>query len=111
MTSPYTTDPAAVVPRRLRSEGSGFFGAASPFHVGCGYAALFTQLGTWGVLIVRLADGQSWFLTTPDGTSWSWVDAVALTCTEFFGVVALEKSTRTVARVRLDSLGPGMPPD
>jgi hypothetical protein len=112
MTSPFTTDPATVVPRRLRSESPSFFGAASPFRVGCGYAARYTQFGgTWGEIVVRISDGHSWFLTTPAGSHWSWANPIALTCTELFSVVALQGATRTVARVRFDALGPGMPPD
>jgi hypothetical protein len=46
-----------------------------------------------------------------DVAAWNWVDPVALTCTELFAVAALHGNQQTVSRVRLDSLGPGAPPD
>jgi hypothetical protein len=110
MTSPFATDPAAVVPRRLRSDSGSYFGVQS-FKVGCGYAARFTLLGDiWGVLIVRLADGQSWFLANTT-TAWNWLGPIAVTCSEVFAVVTLGGVNRTIARVRIDSLGTAIPPD
>jgi hypothetical protein len=53
MTSPFTTDPKQLAPRRLRSEEGPYFGTA-PFVVGCGYAA--RQLPE-GIRVVRLVDG------------------------------------------------------
>ena len=43
-------------------------------------------------------------------TSWGWGDPVAVTCSEVF-MYATTATTDTIARVRLDALGPGLPPD
>lgn len=115
MTAPYTTDPLNVVPRRLRSESGNAYTLFN-YVVGCGYATRWSEKG---FRIVRLADGWSWLLPTvgPDATeserNWAWSDPLAITCTEVFLPVAInrETSTRHFARVRLDSLGPGIPPD
>jgi hypothetical protein len=109
MTAPYTTDPSAIVKRRVRSEDVGYF-ATAEFTVGCGYAAHeFVSPGlARGVRIVRLSDGVSWKLT--DKTPWHWNGPTALTCTELF-VNVVKGSDFNIARVRLDSLGPGIPPD
>jgi hypothetical protein len=107
MTAPYTTDPAALTPRRLRSETGPAFGI-DPFVVGCGYAARSNESH---VRLVRLSDGVSWVLDNPGWASpWAWSRPLALTCDELFSIVTVDK-TRRVARVRLDSLGPGLPPD
>ncbi|CAN5364164.1 hypothetical protein BH09MYX1_BH09MYX1_10060 [soil metagenome] len=114
MTAPFTTDPTLLVPRRLRSDGTQF--GTTPFVVGCGFAAHASTVvpGETGLLLVRLSDGRSWTLTTPSGP-WIWTEAIALTCTELFALVRTKApvsgTTFTVARVRLDSLGPGLAPD
>jgi hypothetical protein len=113
MTAPFTTDPAAIVKRRLRSE-SLIFGA-NEFVVGCGYATHQFANSTFdgGVRIVRLSDGQSWKLgkvPSDAGPSWSFTSPLAITCDEVF--VGLSHGDQSnVARIRLDSLGPGDPPD
>jgi hypothetical protein len=107
MTAPYTTEPSAVVPRRLRSEVGPSFGT-TPFIVGCGHAVRSTG---FHLRIVRLSDGRSWTLderTKP----WLWSTPLALTCTELFTRVAINGENQPrLARVRLDSLGPGIAPD
>ena len=110
MTAPFTTDPAAIVPRRLRSETSPGF-AIENFKVGCGFAA---RRNDSGIRIVRLSDGLSWHLPADPSAIWAWGDTVALTCTEFFGTIHIATPPyghNNIARVRLDSLGPGIPPD
>ncbi len=106
MTSPVTTDPAAIVARRLRSEQGPAFGA-SPFRVGCGYAA---RANGYHIRIVRLADGWSWKLATDITSSWSWAEPLGLSCVELFATVNAAGQTR-LARVTIDSLGPGEAPD
>lgn len=108
MTSAYSDTPSGLAPRRLRSEEGGWSVGASPFVVGCGYAA---RSNASGRRIVRLSDGQSWILPSATG-SLHWSVPVALTCDEIF-LLAAEAGTNvmTIARVRLDSLGPGIPPD
>jgi hypothetical protein len=100
MTAPFTSDPTALKPRRLRSAPHSGVGNW-PWLVGCGYAA---HQGA-----VRLRDGVSWLvpsspreleLTTPLG----------ITCEE---IVAQGRvgGRLTIVRVKLASLGDGMPPD
>ena len=108
MTAPYTTDPTAIVKRRLRSEDIGYF-ATAQFTVGCGYAAHQFVSGTvGGVRIVRLSDGVSWKLSSKGSSGWN--GPTALTCAELF-VNVVNGNEFNIARVRLDSLGPGIPPD
>ncbi len=125
-TAAYTTDPGQlqVRKRRVRSEippDSSTFGWGR-FVVGCGYAARATADASGargGVRIVRLTDGFSWDLFSsmesgriPDV---AFGTAHAITCDEVFVdlVRAVRGSTihRSIARIRLDSLGPGNPPD
>jgi hypothetical protein len=105
MTAPYATDPTAVMPRRLRSlPGKSL--VVEPWRVGCGYAAHTSD--TTEVLVVRLSDGWSWRVPNAAGAS---IDlALGLTCEELFAGAFISKLF-TIARVRLDSLGPGEPPD
>lgn len=104
MTAPFTTEPAQVVARRLRTEQGPDFDVVH-FRVGCGYAARSNGIHT---RVVRLSDGQSWIL--PSAGGFSWIGPLALTCTELFATVRVAGATR-LARVRLDSLGPGIAPD
>jgi len=103
-TAPFTTEPSLVVPRRLRTEQGPGFGV-SHFIVGCGYAA---RSNGAHIRVVRLSDGQSWILSNTGGFGWS--EPLAVTCTELFATVRVAGVTR-LARVRLDSLGPGIAPD
>ncbi len=110
MVSPFTPDPSALQPKRLRSYPWPY-SVIDPLAVGCGYAA-YAQPGQ--AFVVRLSDGVSWWL--PEGgcklpleTEWCWDQVYAITCEEVFlrgGALAA-----TIARVRLDALGPGKPPD
>jgi hypothetical protein len=116
MTAPYAVVPGALQVRRLRSEGPTVFGT-SQFVVGCGYAAHQAQSGTSnGVRLVRLSDGVSWYLPGDNALPWRWEQPIAVTCTEIFAHVTSRTSDSALnvdnyARVRLDSLGPGTPPD
>jgi hypothetical protein len=111
MTSPFTTDAAALQPRRLRSEVGNGFGTGQ-MQVGCGYAAWESYQG---IRLVRLSDGVSWMLPTKQGSTWLWADPLAITCTEVFARAAFNGDAgwqySGIARVRIDSLGPGIPAD
>ncbi len=110
MAAPYTTDPAALSPRRVRSDTSDGFTAA-PIAVGCGYAA---RSGGLGIRLVRLADGVSWLLPGDTSQTFQWLQPLALTCNELFArvhIAMLPHGRENVARIRLDALGPGIPPD
>lgn len=103
--APYTKMPELIGPtirkRRLRSESS--FGGA-PFIVGCEHAA--HAVGTSGVRLVRLADGQSWLLSNDAiGASWQVTSPLAVTCDEI--LVRLRRGDEhQVARIPFSSLGP-----
>jgi hypothetical protein len=111
MTSPYATDSTHVAGRRLRSETPNGFGV-SPFVVGCGYAA---RAAGYGTRVTRLADGVSWVLPGDPSQGWYWTAPVALSCSELFATVGVRSDggypLTTIARIRLDSLGSGTPPD
>lgn len=107
MTSPYTTDPALLKPRKVRLTGN--YGAVNRYEVGCGYAAHTAGSGPFDAFIevVRLADGTAWRVDPTKGT-WAWGHVIALTCEEVF--VWFQGPEQGIARIRLDSLGPGIPP-
>lgn len=112
-TAPYTTNPekAKATARRVRS--SLFARNTKPWIVGCGYAAsdFYGDVGTYHSLwIVRLSDGYSWLLKGMIPESLSWGRAIELTCDEIFATTTINNSS-TIVRIRLDSLGPGTPPD
>ncbi len=110
MTAPFATTAAALQGRRLRSELPAGFGV-EPFKVGCGFAARSLYNG---IRVVRLSDGVSWWLAGDNTLPWQWNAPVALTCTELFAKVTVVHGgtgTSGYARVRLDSLGAGTPPD
>ena len=110
MVAPFARDPLALAPKRVRSFPSSE-SIILPSTVGCGYAAIETSASS--VLVVRLNDGVSWEIRAPTadaGKSWHFTGAFAITCDEVFvgGGVA---PAMNIARVRLDALGPGTPPD
>ncbi len=106
MTAPFTTDPAKLQPRRLRSLPTHRI-AGAPAKVGCGHAVLEGPAGD--LIVTRLSDGWSWIVPkTPERKIHT---GLGLTCTELFAVGQMPDKPLTVARVRLDSLGPGFAPD
>jgi hypothetical protein len=108
ITAPYTTDPAAVQSRRLRSDPNINLNP-DLWAVGCGYGGR-EIVGKNGVQLVRLSDGVAWHLSSPKGSGIGWRDVIGFTCEEAF--VRIETlSGANVVRIRLDSLGPGLPPD
>lgn len=114
MTSPFTTDPAALQPRRLRKNLATRMGTANDaFRVGCGRAAKSGGAAAKDIQIVRLADGQGWNLLY---TQQLWhPNVIGMTCDEIFLVVQFwvdgEPQGPTIQRIRFDSLGEGLPPD
>ncbi|MBK9259825.1 MAG: hypothetical protein IPM54_08305 [Polyangiaceae bacterium] len=105
MTAPFTTDPAKLQPRRLRALPTNRISGA-PAQVGCGYAALEGPAND--LIVTRLSDGWSWFV--PNTVERRLSTALGLTCTELFATGEIN-GRYTIARVRLDSLGTGLPPD
>ncbi len=116
MTAKFTADPAELVPKRVRSYPSGRISGHDGSSVtGCGHAAYLFDGGAGindnRLLIVRLSDGAAWMLRSADDKSWLWGPTLAMTCDELFVTVGNKGSGNTVRRVRLDSLGPALPPD
>lgn len=109
MTSPFTTDPSRVQPRRLRSDADLHFGTGLT-QIGCGFAS---WVRTDAIRVVRLSDGTSWLLSNVSGTPWHWTEPLAVTCTHLYASVQVQMGdggwTTTIARIRLDSLGDGIP--
>jgi hypothetical protein len=107
MTAPFTSTPTAIQKRRLRSADPKF---AWPSTVGCGRAAQReTAMPVDRVRVTRVSDGHSWSL--PVGTGWYVAEPLALTCDELYASVYYAGGAFTIARIRLDSLGPGVPAD
>jgi hypothetical protein len=109
MAAPFATDPGELRPRRLRSDPSPILGAHDMrFAVGCGFAGR-NAMPPRDLLLVRLADGVSWRLAAAPG--WSWGQVLGFTCEEAFVTAFSRGQGISIARVRLDSLGRGTPPD
>jgi hypothetical protein len=110
MTAPFTADPSKLQKRRLRSEIGGL--GIEPYTVGCGYAAHYVRDKAAGQRLVRLSDGRSWRLKgiSENGFAYAVQETLAITCEELFFRSGTEENFN-VARVRLDSLGPGEPAD
>jgi hypothetical protein len=109
MTAKYTEDQKAIVKRRVRSEVISI--GAAPFKVGCGFAAHF--VGEVGPRLLRLSDGRSWQFPLIDsavGYNWIFNQILGVSCDEVF-VGAYRGNQNYLVRIRIDSLGPGIPPD
>jgi hypothetical protein len=108
MTSPFTTDPKKLKPRRLRAHPYDRIGNAR-FVVGCGYAAhkMLDQNGV-ATMVIRLSDGHAW--TIPRAPEFTHYEPLGVTCEDVFIKGEIEGRSN-IARIRLDSLGPGLPPD
>ncbi|MCA9595523.1 MAG: hypothetical protein KC776_19545 [Myxococcales bacterium] len=113
MSAKFSSDPGAIKPVRLRSwPDPSVWGGYTPDAVGCGYAALAYNPAVMNekLMIVRLADGVSWILDSPPDRHWTWGKPVAVTCDEVFTTWG-KPSITNLRRIRLSSLGPGIPPD
>lgn len=106
MTAPFTSDPAALAPRRLRSTPYSNIGSQQ-WEVGCGYAS--HTAGSYRVAIVRLSDGVSW-LVSQQAPDFLPSTPLGIDCTHAY-MFGLFDGRYTIARVALASLGAGTPPD
>ena len=127
MTASLSTDPSVFQPRRVSRlwPWAILHGINLPVVVGCGYAAFdfeplcstdlmhdhTTCIGSEkGLFVMRLSDGVHWKLPcSGDARRHNWHSPLAITCHELFAQCWDGNSGRT-CRVRLDSLGPGLPP-
>ena len=105
MTAPFTTDPSALQPKRLRSQPRKV--GARQFKVGCGYA-MNDGVAPTGILITRISDGWSWAIQGDSNLKPSL--PIGLTCEHAY-VVGLNAGVVAIFRIALNSLGPGIPPD
>lgn len=92
-------------------------GGGDDTAVGCGFAARTAAppsgdaMPPETVFIYRLSDGRRWELQ--QSSSMVWKNVLAITCDEVFVSVGVQadggKPSANIARVRLDSLGAGLP--
>ncbi|MBX3128057.1 MAG: hypothetical protein KF718_15140 [Polyangiaceae bacterium] len=116
VTSKLPASSAPLEPKRLRSwKGEAIWNAAGA--VGCGYAAYSMPLTPVNapldqrLLIVRLSDGVSWELKSPADNHWNWGQPLTIDCDELITTWGVGFGNFHIRRIRLDSLGPGTPPD
>ena len=86
--------------------------------IGCGYTAHAVSSQVFpsnSLIVVRIADGVSWELKAGEMNRPAWAKALGFTCDELFALVEFGDGPTGegghVVRIRLDSLGPGLPPD
>lgn len=106
MTAPFTTDPKALMQKRLRSDPDVGIGVHA-FQVACGKAA--HGGGTQDVIVVRLSDGVGWAIKNID-QQFSLEEVIGITCDHVYALARIG-GRWNVARIKLDSLGTGAPPD
>jgi hypothetical protein len=120
MTAALTTDPAVLetTAKRLRSD-PGPMGSA-PYGMGCGFAgrSLYVPASTDGgadtsaLFVVRLSDGVSWeIMGPPFDSGMHFAGVLGMSCDEIFALAQFPDDAVSVVKIRLDSLGPGTPPD
>lgn len=113
MTAPFTTDPAvrAASQKRLRSDPAQL--DVFPYGVGCGRAARsYYTADSTELLVVRLSDGVSWIVKAPPTSSGvQFMSVLGVTCEDVFVKVQFPDEANAIVRIRLDSLGVGIPPD
>jgi hypothetical protein len=104
--APFTLDPAALAPVKVRAQPVTSINTLLGWVVGCGYAALD---GT----VVRLSDGVAWTLEGNIDLGFDLYDFIGITCEHVYVDVATfaggVNTSVNIARIRLDSLGPGTP--
>jgi hypothetical protein len=101
--APFTTDPAALEPRMMRSWGRQFPG--SPWVVGCGHAA---RQDVGKLQVMRLADGQTWNISGPYSAFSYSITAMGVSCEHIY--LRSVGYPGGVLRVALEDLGEGQPP-
>lgn len=116
LTAPYTTDPEVLksTAHRIRKDVRGM--SPDRYAVGSGYAARHDCFGTPStnaLFIVRLADGYAWTIPGNDDLEnfLYWSETIGFTDEELFVMAGTPDMNGTIVRIRLDSLGPGTPPD
>lgn len=120
-TAKYSTESSNVASTKRRvSAETRLFYWDEKFVVGCGYAALrvIGDTGVWnfGFRLTRLSDGVSWIVANTSEKQFGQVrftTPIAITCDEVFvsGSSVVDGNERgELARIRIDSLGPGLPP-
>lgn len=119
--SPYAVSPAGLAPRVLRSDITGYGLGTTAWVVGCGHAArqviLEPSAGNFvnAMFVIRLSDGVAWELPDANDEPFAWRSPLAVTCDEVFALAEIRPGGPStgffnVARIRLDALGPGIPP-
>jgi len=116
-TAPFTTDPAALQPRRLRRDMANDTGTfEKQFAVGCGFAGRYIAASGLDSQLVRLSDGVAWRFTGVQ-LKFRWNRVLGISCEHAYvqaNYDAIGKGSpgqRTIVRVRLDELGEGLPAD
>lgn len=110
MTAPYTTQGSTFAPHAVVTLGP--CGDTTVLRVGCGYAAMEANLpGTRdrATLIVRLADGRWWPLSSAKGAL-SLNTIVDVSCSHVYARASSPAHGATFVRIPLSQLGPGNPP-
>jgi hypothetical protein len=110
-TAPFTTKREDLKTTARRVTRARAAVSLRPWAIGCGFAAMSFSDDeyTKAIQVVRLSDGRTWIIDNQGIPNFSWGRALWITCTELFTQMNDGKST--VARIRLDSLGEGQPPE
>lgn len=114
VTAPHSTDPAEVekTKRVIDEYYVGSLPDPSSFAVGCGYAAQYVHIPIeqQGLTVYRLSDGAKWLIpnSQPNNKEWQWSTVKHVSCEEIFLSAYFDRDLgfSSIARVRLDSLGP-----
>jgi hypothetical protein len=116
MAAPFTTD-APTLAKTQKKLRKGIV-AYTPWlwTVGCGHAARWESTSEYNnaLVVVRVSDGRGWVLPggEPGGSNhFSFGSVLGVTCDEIFTQVSTPQGYTTIARLRLDSLGPGLAPE
>jgi hypothetical protein len=110
MTAPYTSQWGSFAPRAVVTLGP--CSNTSVIRVGCGYAALDAHLPgtrTQATVIVRIADGRWWPLSSAQGEL-SLSTIVDISCSHVYARASSPTHAGAFVRIPLSQLGPGNPP-
>jgi hypothetical protein len=111
-TAPFTRDREVLKGTARRVTKARAAVSLRPWVIGCGYAAISFSDDEYNraIQVVRLSDGRTWIIDNQGVPKFSWGRTVGLTCKELFTLMDYGPKTN-IARIRLDSLGEGQPPD